>query len=230
MAGTASGLAADHVQRRHLTRARLLAAAKGLFGKNGYHRTQVMDIVTQARVSAGTFYKHFDDKQGIFSAIAEELSCHEIEEAERARSMILEAPDFPTAVRSMARHLERHFEHVVERASLYQALASSGLVDSRRDHALAMREKVIAALVEQLARSGPKDTGDLDSLARMIIGVISEMRSSMVRTGKPAPAQAARLVTRFLQGALAAYTTTAPRYPELFSDAWRETLEAEAPV
>lgn len=230
MAGSASGASEDNALRRHLTRSKLLAAAKGLFGKHGYHRTQVMDIVNQARVSAGTFYKHFDDKQGIFSAIAEELSCHELAEAERASAMILQAPDFPAAVRGMVDYLEHHFERVMERATLYQALASSGLVDSRRDHASAMREKVIAALAEQLQRSGPKDTADLDSLARMMVGVIAEIRSVMVRTGKPSPAHAARLVSRFLQGALAAYTTASPRYPDLFGGPWRETLETESPV
>ncbi len=40
-------------QRRDQTRAKLLDAAKELFSQHGYHRTQVMDIVTRARVSAG---------------------------------------------------------------------------------------------------------------------------------------------------------------------------------
>src|SRR5688572_11612837 len=102
-------------QRRDQTRAKLLQAAKALFGKHGYHRTQVMDIVTSAHVSAGTFYRYFDDKQGIFFAIAEELSGHEVEEARKARAMVLESPDFASAVRGMVQFLERHFERVVER-------------------------------------------------------------------------------------------------------------------
>ena len=77
-------------ERRDQARAKLLAAATDLFAsQNGYHRTQVMDIVTQARVSAGTFYRYFDDKQGIFFAIAEELASHEVEEARKARAMIV---------------------------------------------------------------------------------------------------------------------------------------------
>ena len=79
-------------QRRDNTRARLLAAATDLFSQNGYHRTQVMDIVTRARVSAATFYRYFYDKQAIFCAIAEELATHEVEEARKARAMIASAP------------------------------------------------------------------------------------------------------------------------------------------
>jgi AcrR family transcriptional regulator len=215
-------------ERRDHTRARLLASATELFSQSGYHCTQVMDIVTHARVSAGTFYRYFDDKQGIFFAIAGELGEHEIEEANKARAMIHEAPDFGTAVRNMVQFLERHFERVTERAALYRALHNSGVVDDRRDHAWTMREGAVKALTEQLRRTGPKDTEDLESLARMIMGVSSELRYAMIQTGKPSPAQAARMVTRFLQGAMAAYTTKNPRFPGLFSDAWGETLEREA--
>ena len=215
-------------QRRDQTRARLLDAAKELFSQHGYHRTQVMDIVTRAKVSAGTFYRYFDDKQGIFFAITSELSSHEVDEARKARAMILEARDFESAVRNMVHYLERHFERIVERASLYRALHNSGVVDMRQDHAWVMRERAVKALAEQLGKTGAKDTEDLESLARMITGVISELRYAMMQTGKPTPAQAARLCTRFLQGGMAAYTTRSPRFPGLFSEEWREVLEREA--
>ncbi|MDD9934945.1 MAG: TetR/AcrR family transcriptional regulator, partial [Myxococcales bacterium] len=208
----------------------LLEAATDLFGKNGYHRTQVMDIVTRAHVSAGTFYRYFDDKQGIFFAIADRLSGHEVEEARKARQMILTAPTFEEACANMVRFLERHFERVTKRADLYQALHNSGVVDCRRDHAWAMKERAVAALTEQLRGSGPKDTEDLESLARMIMGVIGELRYAMIHTGKPTPAQAARLVTRFLQGGMTGFTTGAPRFPGLVSDEFREVLEREAKV
>jgi AcrR family transcriptional regulator len=217
-------------QRRDQTRARLLDAAKELFSQHGYHRTQVMDIVSSARVSAGTFYRYFEDKQGIFFAIAEELSSHELEDARKARAMVLESPDFASAVRNMVHFLERHFERVVERAPLYRALHNSGVVDLRRDHAWVMRDRAIKAFAEQLRKSGPKDTEDLESLARMMSGCIAELRYAMIQTGKPTPAQAARLVTRFVQGGMAAYTTGNPRYPGLFSDDFREVLEREARV
>ncbi|MDH5672602.1 MAG: TetR/AcrR family transcriptional regulator [Myxococcales bacterium] len=217
-------------ERRDRTKGRLLEAAVLLFSEHGYHRTQVMDIVNRARVSAGTFYRYFDDKQGIFFAIAEELSCHEVEEARKARQMVLEAADFPAAVRTMVHYLERHFERVVDRAPLYRALMNSGVVDRGRDHAWAMKEKAVCALAEQLGAAGPRDTDDLQSLARMVMGAISELRYAMIHSGKPSPADAARLATRFLQGGLTAYSTRAPRYTELHDDSWRRALDDEAPV
>ena len=217
-------------QRRDHTRAKLLDAAKDLFSRNGYHRTQVMDIVTRAHVSAGTFYRHIDDKQGIFHVIAEELGGHDLDEASKARAMILEAADFATAVGSMVIFLERHFERVVARAALYRALDNSGVVDLRRDASWAMRERAVQALAEHIRRGGPTDTEDIESLARMVGGVISSLRNAMIQTGKPTPAQAARLVTRFLQGGMAAFTTQQPRHSSLKRPEWREVLERFAAV
>jgi AcrR family transcriptional regulator len=214
-------------QRRDHARAKLLAVATDLFSQNGYHRTQVMDIVTQAHVSAGTFYRYFEDKQAIFFAIAEELAAHEVEEARKARAMIQGAPDFAHAVRNMVQFLERHFERVVQRAALYRALHNSGVVDGGRDHLWAMREHAVQALAEQLGKTGPKDTEDLESLARMFMGVTTELRYAMINTGKPSPAQAARLATRFLQGGMAAYSTKSARFARVFGEDWVAVLERE---
>jgi hypothetical protein len=93
-----------------------------------------------------------------------------------------------------------------------------------------MRELVISVVAEQLRRGGPKDTEDFESLARMVVGVMSELRYGMIQTGKPSPEQAARLITRFLQGARAAYTTGDPRQPRVPGEEWARTLAEEAPV
>jgi AcrR family transcriptional regulator len=192
--------------------------------------SDVMDIVTGGLVSGGTFYLFFDDKQGFFFALAEELTCHEVDEAKKARDMIVGAPDFKTSVRAMVTFLEMHFERMVQYAQLYRALHNSGVVDDRRDHAWVMKERAVKALAEQLGKSGSKDTTDLDSLARLMMGAIGELRYAMIHTGKPTPAQAARLVTRFLQGGMVAYATRDPRHAALFTDEWREALDDEAPV
>ena len=91
--------------------------------------------------------------------------------------------------------LERHFERVVARAALYRALDNSGVVDLRRDHVVDdARARGPGARRAPPRKTGPKDTEDLDSLARMVTGVISALRYAMIQTGKPTPAQAARLV------------------------------------
>ena len=49
------------------TRDRILTAATQLFARNGYHNTQVMDIVNAIGMSAGTFYNYFQDKRDVFA-------------------------------------------------------------------------------------------------------------------------------------------------------------------
>ena len=62
----------DH-ERRQATRERLLQAAATVFADKGYHRTLVSDIVTEAGVGQGTFYRCFDTKRAVFGTLQEQL-------------------------------------------------------------------------------------------------------------------------------------------------------------
>src|ERR1700732_913657 len=58
-------------RRKSASRERLLAAARRLFIKRGYHATRPQDIARAADVGHGTFYLHFADKRACFLAFAE---------------------------------------------------------------------------------------------------------------------------------------------------------------
>jgi AcrR family transcriptional regulator len=55
------------------TRERLLRAAETTFAEHGYAGTRVADIVHAAGVSHGNFYRHFQNKDGVFVAVLEPL-------------------------------------------------------------------------------------------------------------------------------------------------------------
>src|SRR3954468_9031177 len=55
-------------------RQQILAAARGLFAKRGYHLTTIDDIVAQAGVARGTFYLYFEDKRAIFSDLIDRFA------------------------------------------------------------------------------------------------------------------------------------------------------------
>ena len=66
-------------QRRWVwTRAAVVAAARDLFGSQGYHATGTTDIVAKAAVTRGALYHHFGNKEGLFEAVyrlvAQEMS------------------------------------------------------------------------------------------------------------------------------------------------------------
>lgn len=60
--------------RGEATRAKLLAAAEALFGRNGFHPTSIGDITREAGVGHGTFYLWFDSKEVIFRELVRHLS------------------------------------------------------------------------------------------------------------------------------------------------------------
>jgi AcrR family transcriptional regulator len=56
-------------QRSEETRARILEAAIKLFSNHGYNKSSVDDICSEAGISKGAFYHHFQSKQALFLAL-----------------------------------------------------------------------------------------------------------------------------------------------------------------
>ncbi len=61
------------LERTEKRRQALLDAASRVFVRQGYHRTLISDIVAEAGVGQGTFYRHFTDKRQVFDALFEVL-------------------------------------------------------------------------------------------------------------------------------------------------------------
>ncbi|WP_163511726.1 TetR/AcrR family transcriptional regulator [Fodinicola acaciae] len=62
------------VPQAHLDarRRQILGAARRCFGRNGFHATSMADLLAEAKVSAGGFYRYFDSKEAVVAAIAAE--------------------------------------------------------------------------------------------------------------------------------------------------------------
>ena len=74
--------------RSEATRARLIAAARQLFAKQGYAGVGTEQIVKRARVTRGALYHHFADKRDLFRAVHETL---EVELVERIGAALADA-------------------------------------------------------------------------------------------------------------------------------------------
>lgn len=59
-------------RRRLRTRAALLSAAESEFARHGFARTRVEDIAERADVAVGSVYGHFQSKEGLYLAVAEQ--------------------------------------------------------------------------------------------------------------------------------------------------------------
>ena len=74
MAGTTELRQQKDQARKQLTREALLDAAERVIALRGYHSTQVADIVSEAEVGQGTFYRHFKSKRTLFDALFDRLA------------------------------------------------------------------------------------------------------------------------------------------------------------
>jgi AcrR family transcriptional regulator len=80
-------------QSRAATRERLLAAARSVFARSGFHGASVEEIASEAGFSTGALYSNFDGKEDLFLVLMErEIAEHarEIVEAVRRRASVAE--------------------------------------------------------------------------------------------------------------------------------------------
>jgi AcrR family transcriptional regulator len=55
--------------RRELTPQRLVAAARVVFERDGFHDARLADVTREAKVSTGTLYNYFQSKEELFRAV-----------------------------------------------------------------------------------------------------------------------------------------------------------------
>jgi AcrR family transcriptional regulator len=70
------------------TQKALLSVARAHFGRHGYSGAEIARIAADARVTSGAIYHHFESKQGLFRAVAEDLEAEIL-----AASRRIEHPD-----------------------------------------------------------------------------------------------------------------------------------------
>jgi AcrR family transcriptional regulator len=83
-------------------RTQILDAAILRFGRQGFHRTTMQDIVAQSRLSPGAIYNYFKSKEAIIAAIAEDRLTLE-------RQLMTDAQSEPTATGVLRRIRNAYF-------------------------------------------------------------------------------------------------------------------------
>ena len=128
------------------TRERLLGAAQGLIEEGGYAAASVAAIAERAGVAAGTLYRHFECKEGLFVELFRAVCARE----ERAMRASASAMGSASAAARLEEVLATFAERALRNPRLAWALIAEPvdpLVDAER---LAYRERYAAVVAAEL--------------------------------------------------------------------------------
>ncbi len=152
--GDAGNVRLTREQSRANTRERLLAAARSVFARNGFHGASVEEIASAAGFSTGALYSNFDGKEDLFLVLMErEIDEHarEISEAVRERASMSERAT--GGARQWMTMIEREPEVVL----LFMEFWAYGVRDAQVRPKVAARFAQMREVLTKLIADGVRD-------------------------------------------------------------------------
>ncbi|GCE20056.1 TetR/AcrR family transcriptional regulator [Dictyobacter kobayashii] len=183
-------------KRRAKTRADLLAAARHVFARKGYHDASILDITEAADVGVGTFYLHFRDKDEIFNTLIDEV-LRILEEQVINEVLSSEAVTLPVIVRSI-------FHHAYAERDLFSIALASGAQVAQTIRVEDMIAQGLTRAFERATQSGQLQGYDIFLLARLVTGVIAQGIIWWFEQDDPGPEEMAQNVLNLLEHGLPA--------------------------
>lgn len=165
----------------------MLRHAKRIFARNGYHRTNVGQIVRRARIARGTFYLYFDNKRDLF----EELLAQALGEISARIRRLRIGPGEPDPVEQLRANLRRVLEFVLRERDLTDIVLNHSVgFDPELDAKVSAFYQRIAQDIKRSLDLGvemhlvrPCDT---EIAANCILGGIKEVVAWAARRKRPA--------------------------------------------
>lgn len=168
-------------------RAQLVAAAREVFARRGYHGAGVSDIIDAAGVARGTFYNYFESKRAIFDAVLGELM-EAVGSAVRVIDVTRSIPDqVRQNVRDLVAVLYGHGE-----GSRILFTDAAGIDAEGRDALRAFYGAATARLERALAAGqalGIVRDGNVDLMALCLLGTLKEPIYQAFLRGTPLPVE-----------------------------------------
>ncbi|WP_291808400.1 TetR/AcrR family transcriptional regulator [Limnobacter sp.] len=177
------GVAAE--QRAEERKARLLAAALELFARQGYARTTIEALCSEAKVTARHFYQLFDSREAILRALYDNI----IADLRAGVLKAMSAPNLslseqiPLAVSAMVHHYLEDTRHA--RVGVLEVVGVSPQMEARRREAIHDMAGLIEAYLGSLVERGdlPKRNYHLVSVA--LVGGINELLAEWLTLENP---------------------------------------------
>jgi AcrR family transcriptional regulator len=165
-------------------RQQILAAARDLFARRGYHQTTIDDIVDEAGVARGTYYLYYEDKRAVFSDLIDRFS--------QRLTMAIERIAIDDGSRSVADQVRANIRAILgvclaERAMTKILFTDAAGIDSAFDRKLATFYDAVVQLLTESLRDGQTlgivRDGEPRVLAYLTLGSLKELLFQAVTLG-----------------------------------------------
>jgi AcrR family transcriptional regulator len=144
-------------------------------GEQGYAATVVADVIATAVASRKTFYEHFEDKHACFFAMSEEIIDEWVARVERLEST---SGDGHEAIDALVNEL---FTLALENPASLRVIAVE--LTAAGPAGIERRERALYRLAQPLRHALGEEAGDIDLLARTIVGAILRILYARARRG-----------------------------------------------
>jgi TetR/AcrR family transcriptional regulator len=187
-------------------RAQILACARDVFSRRGFHVTSIADICEAAGIGRGTLYQYFGNKRDVFLAVVEDLAAR-VRDVLAARTELTairgaeQAP--PEIVLAFCEKRLRDMLGAVfaDEPTLRLLMREARVMDGGIDEVVRrVDEVVLRALEEDLAtahRLGVIDCADPRRTALFVLGGVEKMVLTALESDEPLDLEAiVRVATR----------------------------------
>ena len=172
-------------QGSHPTRERILDVALDIFSHKGYYDTRLDDIVDEARISKGSIYFHFPNKEKLFLALVDQFAdllerrtteaIAEVQGIERVRVALVTVLETFGRYRRPAKIL------------LIQAVGLGAAFEKKRLAIHARFAALIKGYLDEAIAAGDIPPADTELIAHAWMGAIYNIVIQWVYTGEPTP-------------------------------------------
>lgn len=160
-------------------RQQILDAALRVFGRGGYHGTQVSDVIREAGVARGTFYLYFDSKHAVFEALISRMLGIFLEARPAAPEPAIHGPTQAEAVlrasyRTVFETFRRHRD--LCRLLFEEAVGlEKGFAQRLAEHFQVWHERVAATFRLFVERGAARPDLDVDLTADLVLGMVERL-------------------------------------------------------
>lgn len=175
-----------HAERKEVTRASLVDAARQLFAERGFAATSTEEILAAAGLSRGALYHHFRNKEHLFEAVYEAV------EADLTNRVVMKSFAGRDALHKLRLGVDAFLDHCLDPDVQRIVLLDGPTVlswETWREIDERYAFGLIKGVLDEAVREGLITRQPTDPLAHVLLGAMIQAAMAVARADDPAVAK-----------------------------------------